>query len=466
MRHVTSWLLSLGVVTGLGATASTSFAQPNTRDHRNPPPAAPPGEREHEHDRRIPPPPAAGPTEAPPPPRIEKYEARAGFVWISGRWDWRTNKWEWIDGHWERERAGRHWNPGRWDRRGDRWEFIEGGWGDGGPPPPPPGNPGPGNDDRPHAPPPPPRDERPETRAGFVFVHGRWDWRGGKWDWVDGHWERERAGKQWRDGRWEQREGAWVLIDGEWVDTGIVPPGPGNQPPPPPPSEPSEREHHHREWKLDRPVVSSYWPIKGKVGSRIVIHGRNFPADTSVIWNGDQINGANVTPEEIVVAVPPGAATGAILLRTGHRDLWVGNYEVAANYDAEAEARRIAEEARIRAQQDWDTRQHALAKDRAARQAAYERRQQELDTSREQRRQDRMRELRAKWESAFLADPDTQAEMTLHAQRVAEIERMREIADLTENGKLAVRIGVASSREDQRHQDRMAALHDAFGRKL
>jgi hypothetical protein len=42
---------------------------------------------------------------------------------------------------------------------------------------------------------------------------------------------------------------------------------------------------------------------------------------------------------------------------------------------------------------------------------------------------------------------------------------MREIAELSENGKLVIRIGVAQSREDDRHRARMSALHDGFGRK-
>ena len=42
--------------------------------------------------------------------------------------------------------------------------------------------------------PPPPRAEVEITtaRPGYVFVRGRWDWRGGQWVWVNGHWERER----------------------------------------------------------------------------------------------------------------------------------------------------------------------------------------------------------------------------------------------------------------------------------
>jgi hypothetical protein len=400
-----------------------------------------------------------GPREAPPPPQDEHMGPRAGFVWAAGRWDWRGARWEWLPGHWERERPGKRWNPGRWDRQGDRWLLVEGSWVDGAAPPSPPPQ---ADDGRPHQPPPPPQDEHMAARAGFAWAHGRWDWRGAKWEWLPGHWERERPGKRWREARWEQRDDAFVLVDGEWVEASAVPPAPPGEPPGPPPDDRGER---HREWKLDRPVVSSYWPVKGKVGSRIVIRGRNFPEDTMVMWNGTQVTGAKVEAERVVVAVPAGATSGTLSLHTGrHRELTVGNFEVA-NYDAEAEARRRADEERRQAEQAWAERQKQLAKDRAARLAAIEQHHRELDETRAQRRAEREREIRAKWEAAFLADADTQAELTLHAQRAAELARMREVAELSSNGKLVVRIGVAQSREDDRHQARMTALHDSLGRK-
>jgi hypothetical protein len=476
MRRIQPWLVAITIAAGLTAQATTSAAQP--RDHRTPPTT--------ERDHRAPPP-GDVPREAPPPPRDEHVTARTGFAWVSGRWDWRGGKWEWLPGHWERERPGKRWSPGRWDRQGDHWVYVEGNWGEGAPPPPPPTPPSappagpppgadgrphgppPGTDGRPHEPPPPPRDERVDIRAGFEFVHGRWDWRGGKWEWLPGHWEREHPGRHWRDSRWEQRDGAYILVDGEWIDASAPPPPPPPvaEPPPQPPGPPpgGDNRDHRRDWKLDRPVVSSYWPVKGKTGSRIVIRGRNFPDDTVVVWNGSQIAGAKVDPDRIVVAVPPGATSGLLALRTGrHRELTVGSFEVA-NYDAEAEARRVAEEDRKRAEQAWAERQKQLAKDRAARQAAIEQHHREFAESRERRREDREREIRARWEAAFLSDPDTQAELTLHAQRVAELARMREVAELSANGKLVVRIGVAQSKEDERHQARMTALHDGFGRK-
>jgi len=460
MRRIAQWLVALSVVTGGFAGTTSVSAQPTVRDHRGPntPPPPPPADREHERDHRRPPPPGEGPMEAPPAPRAETPTARAGFVWIPGRWDWR-GKWEWVAGHEERERAGKKWREGRWDKQGDRWAYVEGTWTDGEAPPP-------AADGRPREAPPPPRDEQSGVRAGFVWIRGRWDWRTGKWEWIPGHWERERAGKQWREARWEQRDGAWALVDGDWVDVGTAPPPP-MPPEPAPPDGHDQRDRHerHHEWKLDRPMVSSYWPLKGKVGSRIVIRGRNFPNDTVVLWGGTQVTGAKVGPEEIVVAVPPGAASGMLSLHTGHgRDLAVGNYEVA-DYDAAAEARRQAAEAQKRAEQEWAERQKQLSKDRAARLAAAEKRRHEFEETREQRRADREKQIREQWEAAFLADPDTQAELTLHAQRGAELDRMREVAELSENGKLVVRIGVAKSREDDRHEARMSALHDAFGRK-
>jgi hypothetical protein len=72
---------------------------------------------------------SAYPTAAPPPPRTESYGApRAGFIWLSGRWDWRNGNWAWVDGHWERERANQAGTAGRWELQGNRWIWIDGSW--------------------------------------------------------------------------------------------------------------------------------------------------------------------------------------------------------------------------------------------------------------------------------------------------------------------------------------------------
>jgi len=87
---------------------------------------------------------------------------------------------------------------------------------------------------------------------------------------------------------------------------------------------------------------------------------------------------------------------------------------------------------------------------------------QQRDTDRESRRAARAAEIRAKFQAAFLADPDTQSELTLHAERVAELARAKDVAQVTANSKLGVRIDVATARENDRHDQRMTALQTAF----
>jgi Skp family chaperone for outer membrane proteins len=453
MRLTLSGLLAFA--TASTALLGTAAAQPNERDHRGQ------KDRPGPEARRPPPPGDMGPREAPPAARDEKHDARAGFVWIPGRWDWKGGKWDWVAGRWERERANKKWREGRWEKRGDAWGYVDGQWEDGSA-----GPPGPAGD-RPREAPPPPREEKYDARAGSVWVRGQWDWKGSKWDWVPGHWERERTGKKWRDVRWEQRDGYYVRDDGDWVDANAPEPPPGPQPGGSPPFVPDGRQPRpRREWKLERPVVSSYWPARGKEGAKIVIRGKNFPNDATVVWAGAPIKAAKVSAEQIVFQVPAGAASGLIAIRAGRgRDLAVGTFEVAASYDAEAEAKKLEEERRKKAEAQWNERLKQLAKDRAAREAAWRQRDEERESNREQRRAERAAALRAKWDRAFLADAETQDELTLHAQRVAELTRMRDVAELSSNGKLVVRVDIAQGREDDRHEQRMAALKAAFGTK-
>jgi hypothetical protein len=339
-----------------------------------------------------------------------------------------------------------------------------------GPPPTPPAATGPTEA------PPAPQAENPGSKPGFDWIAGRWDWREGKWQWVAGHWERKHAGKHWRTGAWQQNGTQWTWHDGAWEAGETAPPpmpptpdtAPGGTvvttPPPGGPPHPDVRDH--RRWTIDRPVVSSYWPTRGKPGARVVIRGENLPAGASVMWGTTQITGAKVTPNQIVFQVPAGAASGEITLHgMGRRDLPVGSFEVVTTGDPEADARKADEDRRKAAEAAWNARQTQLAKDRKARETAWQQHQQELDATREQRREQRMAEIRAKWEASFLADADAQAELTLHAQRLAQLQRAKDIAEVKSDGKLAVRVDVAVSRENDRHDQRMTALKDAFSTK-
>jgi hypothetical protein len=180
------------------------------------------------------------------------------------------------------------------------------------------------------------------------------------------------------------------------------------------------------------------------------------------LWGPNPVMGAKVEAEKIIFEVPPASQSATILIKRDHgHDLVVGNFEVA-DFDADAEAKTLAAQRLAAAQAAWAQNQAQLAKDQAARQAALDAQYQQRETDRQTRRAARLEELRQKWQSAFLADPDTQAELTLHAQRVAELQRAKDLASVSANAKLGVRIDVATQRENDRHDQRMAALKAAF----
>ncbi|MEJ7603716.1 MAG: hypothetical protein WKG01_37860 [Kofleriaceae bacterium] len=85
-------------------------------------------------------------------------------------------------------------------------------------PPPPPGRvpPPPPMADGPTNPPPAPREERIESRNGFVWARGHYEWQRGQYEWIPGHWERARASLTWNDARWERRGNVWVMVPGGW----------------------------------------------------------------------------------------------------------------------------------------------------------------------------------------------------------------------------------------------------------
>jgi hypothetical protein len=379
------------------------------------------------------------PKDAPPPPQAETPAAKAGFVWIPGKWEWRKTKYEWVAGHFERERAGKKWRAGRWDKDGDRYKYVDGDWEDAA-----------ASDEYPKDAPPPPQNETSAPKPGFLWIPGKWEWRKTKYEWIAGHYERERAGKKWRAGRWDKDGDRYKYVEGDWVDEGA----------------PTDPPRPRRDWKLERPTVAGFFPSKGKAGARIVVRGKNFAPDATVLWSGKPVAGARITPDRIVFAAPADAVSGAISIKVGRRELQVGAFEIA-NVDAAAEQKRLEEqkkleeEARLKAEAEVAARAKAYA-DAAARRAAVQKAIDERAANRQKRRDDRIAELRAKWDREFIADTATQDELVLHAYRIANLARLREIADLTGNAKALVRIELASNRENVRHEDRMTTLKAAF----
>ncbi len=213
------------------------------------------------------------------------------------------------------------------------------------------------------------------------------------------------------------------------------------------------------EWKLDRPVVSRFWPAKGDPGTKVTIHGQNFATDSVVVWGGATIPGAHVTPTEISFTVPHGAKTGELEVREGAHELPVGTYQVE-HYDAARDLAKLDADRKQQAEAAWKTRQAALAKDATARAADLAKKEHDLEATRDKRREVELSELRTKWHAPVLANPDVQAELTLHAQRTAELDRMDRLAAAKADGKLAVRIQVALAKENDRHEQRMSTFQN------
>ena len=66
---------------------------------------------------------------APPPMRHEIVpEARRGYLWVPGYWDWLSNRHVWVKGAWQRERKGYRYNQPAWEERDGRWQMNRGGW--------------------------------------------------------------------------------------------------------------------------------------------------------------------------------------------------------------------------------------------------------------------------------------------------------------------------------------------------
>jgi hypothetical protein len=67
--------------------------------------------------------------EAPPAPRQEAVpQARRGYVWVPGHYEYRRRGYEWVRGTWIRERRGYTYNAPRWVERDGRWVLEQGRW--------------------------------------------------------------------------------------------------------------------------------------------------------------------------------------------------------------------------------------------------------------------------------------------------------------------------------------------------
>lgn len=211
---------------------------------------------------------------------------------------------------------------------------------------------------------------------------------------------------------------------------------------------------------MREPVVSDFGPRQGKAGATVVIRGQRLAGD---ILFGDQVVKATAGADgELTFVVP--ALTGTVqvaLRRPGKPDLAVGSFEFAAQ--APPSRIEIRKRWKQQAEKEWLERRKQLARTVAERVAAMKAHEEEMARDREQRREQRLAQIRARWERAFLAGEDVQAELALHAERMARLDRMQRLAEANDSAALVIRIRIAIAQEDDRHDLRMKDLRAAHG---
>jgi hypothetical protein len=242
----------------------------------------------------------------------------------------------------------------------------------------------------------------------------------------------------------------------------------GDQPAPPPdgigdPVRPAGvvTGHANRRWR-EIPMVTDFSQNGGPSGDQVTIYGRHLGPEMRVIFGDEEIPSTLVGDRMITFVVPAGAPSRRIALEGGGRRLLVGHYTSGRPDTFVAPAER-ARTRRQRAEAMWkQARDASRTATRAEREAALVEREAALAASRATRRREQVDALRARWAQSFLAREEVQAELALHAERVARLERMRRLAEAGDRGPLVIRVRVAIDREAERHESRMKTLEAAF----
>jgi hypothetical protein len=246
---------------------------------------------------------------------------------------------------------------------------------------------------------------------------------------------------------------ARVAVWGREDDRGPGPgPGPGAPPAPPP-------------GRYRRPIVIDFWPREGAPGTQVTVQGRRFSPDLQILFGDEVIAPTRRDDNMLTFTVPRHNGVAPISLRgQGWRDLAVGTFNVSRRDWARERERWRAERQRS-AERWWAERQRRLARSAAEREQAMRAEEERLAREREARRERRRAALRARWERRLLAQEDVRAELALHAERTARLERMQRLAESGEYGSLSVRIRLLIEFEDARHQQRMDDLKAAYARR-
>jgi hypothetical protein len=180
-------------------------------------------------------------------------------------------------------------------------------------------------------------------------------------------------------------------------------------------------------------TVTGYAPSFGAPGTIVTITGNSFQAGTQVVYGGQLIAPSQLTRTRISFAIPEGQSDGTIALQ-----------EPRARYATTVGAFDVRYPARPSWQDTVRNQEKVLA------------------GSRRDRRNDRMQSLYTRWQRMFLRTPAARAELSLHAERLAKLERMERLAQARHQYELLARIGRATAQENNRHERAMTKLEREY----
>lgn len=210
------------------------------------------------------------------------------------------------------------------------------------------------------------------------------------------------------------------------------------------------RDHRRPAPTAPEATVRSMSPSSGLPGTSVVVRGTGFDTDAA-LWLGNVKLAPTAYSSRSITFVVPAMKAGsqALVLRNGRSSVALGNFHI----DDPPPPPPPRKYETVPAQRDrgWSSRYEAN-----------DRRERDLRNTRHSRRNQRIERMKARWQRAFLADPKTKRELTIHARRTAQLERMLRIATVRGDRKLVNRIKVAIKREDKRHDRTMTSLEQSF----
>jgi hypothetical protein len=222
---------------------------------------------------------------------------------------------------------------------------------------------------------------------------------------------------------------------------------------------------HQEPYRHGPPLVTDFWPREGAAGTEVTIKGRRFTPDLEILFDARVVTPTRRDDTLMTFVVPRHRGDASIMLRwRGRRELSVGTFLVSRR-DADRERERWRAQRRLAAERWWRERERRLARTAAEREAALRAEEERLAHERARRQRERQAALRARWEHRFLAREEVRAELALHADRTARLDRMLRLAEAGDFGELVVRIRLLFDYEDARHERRMGDLKTAYARR-